>query len=82
MHYVKLRKIYREPTLKGRKPGLKLMVWNRRKKETFNQNRNKNSKKMRRGSGTSRTTLNIPTSDSYGCQKKRKSKKLKTYLKK
>ena len=32
---MKLRKIYREPTLKGRKPGLKLMVWNRRKKEEF-----------------------------------------------
>ena len=39
--------------------------------------------KMRRGLGTSRTTLNVPTSESYGCQKeKRKSKKLKTYLKK
>ena len=31
----------------------------------------------------SRTTLNIPTSESYGYQKeKRKSKKFKTYLKK
>ena len=38
-------------------------------------------KKMRRGLGTSRTILNIPTSESQGCQKeKRKSKKLKTYL--
>ena len=37
--------------------------------------------KMRRGLGTSRTTLNVPTSKSYGCQKmKGKSKKLKTYL--
>ena len=37
---------------------------------------------MRRGLGTSRTTLNVTTSDSQGCQKeKRKSKKLKTYLK-
>ena len=36
-------------------------------------------KKMRRGLGTSRTTLNIPTSESEGCQKeKRKSKKLNT----
>ena len=25
-------KIYREPTVKGRKPGLKSMIWNRRKK--------------------------------------------------
>ena len=24
--------IYKEPTLKGRKPGLKSMIWNRRKK--------------------------------------------------
>ena len=39
--------------------------------------------KMRRGLGTSRTTLNVPTSKSYGCQKmKGKSKKLKTYLNK
>ena len=25
-------KIYREPTVKGRKPGLKSMIWNKRKK--------------------------------------------------
>ena len=48
------------------------------KKEEF-----KKKKKMRRGLGTSRTTLNVPTSESKGCQKeKRKSKKFKTYLKK
>ena len=36
-----------------------------------------------RGLGTSRASLNIPTSESQGCQKgKRKSKTLKTYLKK
>ena len=45
---------------------------NRMKKQEF--------KKMRRGLGTSWTTLNIPTSESQECQKKRKSKKLKTYL--
>ena len=40
-------------------------------------------KKMRRGLGTSRTSLNIPTSKLQGYQKeKRKSKKLKTYLNK
>ena len=39
-------------------------------------------KKMRRGLGTSRTTLNLLTFESHGCQKeKRKSNKLKTYLK-
>ena len=57
----------------------------RRKKETSNQKRMKQQefRKMRRGLGTSRTYLNVPTSDSYGCQKeKRKNEKLKTYLKK
>ena len=38
---------------------------------------------MRRGLTTSGTTLNIPTSESQGCQKeKRKNKKFRTYLKK
>ena len=27
-----LRKIYREPTVKGRKPGLRSMIWSRKKK--------------------------------------------------
>ena len=45
------------------------------------QNEETRIQKMRRGLGTSRTTLNIPTSKSYECQKeKRKSKKLKTCL--
>ena len=58
--------MYREPTVKGRKPGLKSMVWTRRKKETFNQNRMKKEefKKMRRGLESSGTTLNIPMSES------------------
>ena len=58
--------MYREPTVTGRQPGLKSMVWIRRKKETFNQNRMKKQefKKMSRGLGTSGTTLNIPTSES------------------
>ena len=39
-------------------------------------------KKMRRGLGTSGTTLNILRSKSYGSEKeKKKSKKLKTCLK-
>ena len=52
--------------MKGRKPELKSTVWTRRKKETFNQNRMKKQefRKMRRGLGTSRTTLNVPTSES------------------
>ena len=63
---------------------LKSTIWNKRKKETSNQNRMKKQefKKVRRGLGTSGTTLNFPTSESWGCWKeKRKSKKLKTYLK-
>ena len=36
-----IKKIYREPTVMGRKLGLISMVWTRRKKETFNQNRMK-----------------------------------------
>ena len=35
------KQIYREPTVKGRKPGLKSTIWTRRKKETSNQNRMK-----------------------------------------
>ena len=58
--------MYRETTVMGRKPGLKSTVESRRKKETFNQNRMKKQefKKMRGGLGTSRTSLNIPTSKS------------------
>ena len=54
-------------------------------KEEINIRRNKMKKqefkKMSRGLGTSGTFLNVSTSESYGCQKKRKSKKWKTYLK-
>ena len=37
-------------TLKGRKPGLKTLIWSRRKKETFNQKimKKQEFKKMRR----------------------------------
>ena len=42
--------MYREPTVTGRKLGLKSTVWSRRKKETVNQNRMKKQefKKMRK----------------------------------
>ena len=57
--------MYREPIVMGRKLGLKSMVWTRRKEETSNQKRMKRQefKKMRRGIGTSRTFLNVPTSE-------------------
>ena len=47
------------PRVTGRKPGLKSTVWSRWKKQTFNQNRMKKQefRKMRRGLGTSRTSL-------------------------
>ena len=51
----------------GKETGtLRSALWTRRKKETSNQNRMKKQefKKMRRGLGTSGTTLNIPTSES------------------
>ena len=63
---MKKRKIYREPTVKRRNRGLKSTMWTTRNKQTFNQKRMKNQefKKMRRGLGNSRATLNIPTSES------------------
>ena len=69
--------MYREPIVMGRKLGLKSTVWTRRKKETSNQKRMKKQEvgKMRRGLGTSRTSLNIPTSELYGCQKEKRKKK-------
>ena len=51
-------------TNSGRKgTGTQIKVWTRRKKETSNQKRMKKQEfgKMRRGLGTSRTSLNIPT---------------------
>ena len=77
--------MYKEPIAMGRESGLKSTVWTRRKKETSNQKRMKKQefKKMRTGLGSSRTSLNVPTSELYGYQKeKRKNKKLKFYLKK
>ena len=65
--------MYREPIVLERKLGLKSTVWTRRKKETSNQKRMKKQefKKMRRGLGTSGTTLNIPTSESWSARRKR-----------
>ena len=77
--------MYRETIVRQRKLGLKSKVWTRRKKETSNQKRMKQQefRKMRGSLGTSRTSLNVPTSELQGCQKeKRKNKILKTYLNK
>ena len=58
--------MYRDPTVNGSKPALKSTDLEQKEEKTFNWNRMKkqNSKKLRRGLGTSRTTLNIPTSES------------------
>ena len=52
--------------MKGSKLGLKSTMWSRMEKKTFNQSRMKKQelKKLRRGLGTFRTTVNIPTSES------------------
>ena len=66
---------------------IRTQVNNLEQKEEINikpeQNEERRIRKTRRGLGTSGATLNIPTSESYGCQKEKwKSKKLKTCLKK
>ena len=49
----------------GKETGTQINGWTRRKKETSNQKRMKKQefKKMRTGLGTSRTCLNVPTSE-------------------
>ena len=64
------------------------MIWKKRKRKKIDIQPEQNEetefkKKLRRILGTSGITVNVPTSKSSRCQKeKRKSKKLKTYLKK
>ena len=57
--------MYREPTVKGRKPGINDLE----QKEEINIQPEQNEetriqKKMRRGLGTSGTALNVPVSES------------------
>ena len=63
---VKAMKSVQGTNSEGKKLGLRSTVWTRRKKETFDQNKIKKQefRKMRRGLGTSRTSLNVPTSES------------------
>ena len=65
--------MFREPIVMGRKLGLKSTVWTRRKKETSNQKRMKKQEfqKMKRGLGTYRTSLNVPTSEYRGTRRRR-----------
>ena len=58
-----IKNIYREPRLKGRKPGLKSMIWSRRKKETSNQKimKKQEFRDMRTGLGLSLIHISEPT---------------------
>ena len=71
-------------TVEWMKPRINSMIWNIRKKKTFNQkNKKKKESKLRIGLGASGITSNVSTFSSEGhWKKKRKSKKLKIYLKK
>ena len=66
----------------GRKLGLESMVWTRRKKETSNQKRMKKQefKKMMRSLGNSGATLNVPTSESQGFQRRRQRAEIENLL--
>ena len=61
-----IKKNIQGTTSKGKEIRFQSMIWNKKKKETFNQNRMKKEefKKMRRGLGTYGTTLSTPTSES------------------
>ena len=68
----------------GKETGTQIKALEQREKRNIQPGQNEETRiqnKMRRGLGTSRTTLNAPTSESQGCQKKKKNNKLKTYLK-
>ena len=70
----------------GKEAGTQINGLDQKEEINFQPKQNEETriqKKMRRGLGKSGTTLNIPTSESQGCQKeeKKKSKKLNTYLK-
>ena len=69
--------MYREPIAVGRKLEVKSTEWTRRKKETFNQKRMKKQefKKVRKGLGTSRTSLNIPHLNYRGTRRRRRRAK-------
>ena len=72
--------MYKEPTVTGRKLGLKSMVWTRRKKEhSIRQNEETRTQKNEETLRNLQDNLNIQT---IGVpEEKRKSKKWKTYLK-
>ena len=60
-----IKKSIQETNSERKEIGTQINVWEQ-KEETFNQNRMKKQefKKMRRGIGTCRTSLNVPTTKS------------------
>ena len=44
-----IKKNIQEPTVEGRKPGFKSMIWNRKKKKQFNQNSKKKKQSKKQG---------------------------------
>ena len=68
----------------GKETGTQINNLEQKEEVNIQQEQNEDTRiqKYEERLGTSRTNLNVPTTESYGCQKeKRKSKKLKTYLK-
>ena len=69
----------------GKETGTQTNTVDQKKERNIQPEKNEETRiqKMRRGLGTSRTSLNVPTSELRGYQKEeRKSKKLKIYLNK
>ena len=67
----------------GKETGAQINGVDQKKERNIQPEKNEETRiqKMRRGLGTSGTTLNVPTSKSQGARRRRESKKLKTYLK-
>ena len=67
---VKLKKNTQGTNSEGKETGTQINGLEQKEKRKFNQNGMKKQqfRKMRRGLGTSGTTLNVPTSKSQGCQ--------------
>ena len=47
--FSEIKKNIQEPTVEGRKPGFKSMIWNRKKKKQFNQNSKKKKQSKKQG---------------------------------
>ena len=79
-----IKKNLQESTVEWMKLRIKLMIWNIRKKKTFNQNskKKKESKKLRIGKGASGSTSNIPVFESQGCWKEKRKQEIENLFEK